>query len=409
VTGAGEVAGLDDAQLLERFVGRHDEAAFETLLRRHGPMVFGVCRRMLRDPQDAEDAFQATFLVLIRKAPSLADRRLVGNWLYGVAYRTALKARGRAARRHRRDAEMAERVVPAAPDEPVWRDFRPVLDDELHRLPAKYRAPVTLCYLEGKTFQEAARELGWPAGTVSGRLARARALLRSRLARRGVTLSAAVLGTLLGQQARAAVSESLLTATANAAQALAAGAASAGAISSPVMALTREVVQAMFMTHVKWTAGLLGAVVLATGASMVTLHRQDEPAAAGPLARADVPPPRAAQPGGQGESKLTTLRKAKVAAAQAVLDERTREFLAGRGTQEFLLEASRRLAESQRELNPAKADLVAALQAHLNRVKEMEAVDKERFNAGRITVAQVKEAEYYRLEAEIWLEQAKGR
>src|SRR5262249_43793015 len=149
---------------------------FEVLLRRHGPMVYGVCRRVLHDPHETDDAFQATFLVLIRKARSLSQRERVANWLYGVAYRTALKVRTNAARRRTRQETMTDVPATVAEDEVLWRDLRPVLDEELNRLPAKYRIPVVLCYLEGKTFTEAAQELGWPAGTVSGRLARAREL-----------------------------------------------------------------------------------------------------------------------------------------------------------------------------------------------------------------------------------------
>src|SRR5262249_26019760 len=153
---------------------------------RHGPMVLGVCRRVLDHAHDAEDAFQATFLVLARKAASIVARDTVGNWLYGVAYRTAHKARVAAARRRLKERQMSR---PEALDEDVWRELRPVLDQELNRLPEKYREPVILCDLEGQTRKEAARRLGWPEGTLSGRLSRARVLLAKRLARHGLTLS----------------------------------------------------------------------------------------------------------------------------------------------------------------------------------------------------------------------------
>ncbi len=186
----GDVA---DGPLLERFVTRRDEAAFETLLRRHGPMVLGVCRRVLRRAEDVEDAFQATFLVLVRKAASLRRRELVGNWLYGVAYRAALEANA-SARRRARERQVSEVPEPASPGgEAADWDLRAILDEELNRLPDKYRAAVVLCELEGRTRKEAARELGIPEGTLSSRLATARALLGRRLAARGVTLSAAAL------------------------------------------------------------------------------------------------------------------------------------------------------------------------------------------------------------------------
>jgi RNA polymerase sigma factor (sigma-70 family) len=166
-------AGLTDGQLLESFLGGQDEAAFEALVRRHGPMVLGVCRRVLRIHHDAEDAFQATFLVLVRKGDTIRPREMVANWLFGVAYRTAQKARGRIARRRVREAQVKEMPEPeaVAPEE-GWGDWRPLLDQELSRLPDKYRVPVVLCDLEGKTGKEAARQLGWPEGTVSSRLAR---------------------------------------------------------------------------------------------------------------------------------------------------------------------------------------------------------------------------------------------
>src|SRR5262249_4084004 len=159
-------------------------AAFAALVRRHGPMVLGVCRRVLHNPHDADDAFQATFLVLVKKASAVVPRELVGHWLYGVAYRTALKAKTLAARRRRPERQVREMSRQPAREEEVWNDLRPLLDRELDRLPEKLRALVVLCELEGKSRKEAARQLGLAEGTVSSRLARARVLLAKRLARR---------------------------------------------------------------------------------------------------------------------------------------------------------------------------------------------------------------------------------
>jgi RNA polymerase sigma-70 factor (ECF subfamily) len=214
---------VTDRQLLERFVTRRDGAAFAALAQRHGPRVLAVCRRTLRHEQDAEDVFQATFLVLARKAAVIPWQESVSRWLSAVAYRLALHARGGAARRRRRErparavrpetppADRGGHEPPADPGgewdslpekyhpcaeplaEVARRELRRVLDDELRRLPEKYRAPVVLCYLEGKTNEEAARELGWPTGSMSRRLARARALLRQRLTRRGLALATVVL------------------------------------------------------------------------------------------------------------------------------------------------------------------------------------------------------------------------
>jgi RNA polymerase sigma factor (sigma-70 family) len=178
-----------DAELLDRFTRSRDPGAFAALVRRHGPMVFGVCRRVLRDPNDADEAFQVTFLVLVRKAGGLRDPGRLANWLYGVANRVARKARVSAARRgrHERAAAGPDRTVP--PEQPADADLRAILDEEMVALPDKYRAPLVLCYLEGLTNEAAAERLGWPPGSMSYRLARGRELLRKRLVRRGVCLA----------------------------------------------------------------------------------------------------------------------------------------------------------------------------------------------------------------------------
>lgn len=207
-----------DSLLLARFVGARDETAFATLVARHGPMVLGVCRRLLRDTHDAEDAFQATFLVLARKAATLRQPELLASWLYGVAYRVASKARARAARRlaHERQVAVMPRFEPPA-DAAQW-EVRALLDEELRRLPDKYRAPLVLCYLEGMTNEQAARKLGWPIGSMSARLARGRELLRRRLSRRGMLLAAAPFAFLLSEcTAVAAVPPALATAAVNSA------------------------------------------------------------------------------------------------------------------------------------------------------------------------------------------------
>ena len=208
----------DDAQLLGRYLGHRDEAAFTAIVRRYGAMVWGVCARRLGETPDAEDAFQATFLVLVRKAPNLRGPDSLGPWLYGVANRTALKAKGRNARQVAREQTRTHDAGCKLREEPnqesLWDELRPVLDEELNRLPEKYRRPLLLCYLQGLSNEEAAQALGCPKGTVFSRLSRARDLLRQRLARRGVGVTGTVLATVLtGNAATKAVPVALLEAT----------------------------------------------------------------------------------------------------------------------------------------------------------------------------------------------------
>ncbi len=260
LAGPRGAAQQSDGQLLERFVARRDEAAFEAILSRHGAMVLNVCRRVLPGVHDAEDAFQATFLVLARKAGSVRKQQSVGSWLYGVAYRIALKARAGARRRreHERQAGTMPQTSPIA--EIVWRDLRPVLDEELSHLPEKYRGPVVLCDLEGKTHDQAARELGRPAGSVSRWLARGRELLRRRLVGRGIALSTGVLVSTLTAQARAAVLPRTLTAETLRA-ALVFGSGAPAAIAVPRAAALAEAALRNTWSGLAARAGLLLALI----------------------------------------------------------------------------------------------------------------------------------------------------
>jgi RNA polymerase sigma factor (sigma-70 family) len=262
----GEVG---DGQLLRRFVACHDEAAFAALVRRHGPMVLGVCRRVVGNDHDAEDAFQATFLVLARKAPSLRSAALLGNWLYGVAYRTALKARTAAARR--RALERRGRTMPRAERAPEdLAELRSYLDLELERLPEKYRVPVVLCELEGRPRQEVARLLRLPEGTLSSRLATARKQLARRLALRGLTLSAAALALALTREATASpVPPVLAASTVRAAALFAAGAPTATVIPAGVVHLARGVLKSMLVSKLNLVAVLLAAGLCAAGVVLV--------------------------------------------------------------------------------------------------------------------------------------------
>jgi RNA polymerase sigma factor (sigma-70 family) len=260
-------AALTDGQLLAEYVRRRDAAALEALVRRHGPMVWGVCRRALADDHDAEDAFQATFLVLVRKAASVTPRDKVANWLYGVAHRTALKARATISTRKGRERQVAEMPEPAAAGQAPWDDLLPVLDEELSRLPDRYRTVVVLCDLEGRTRKDVARLLGVPEGTVAAWVARARVMLAQRLVRRGITLSGGTLAALL---APAGVPGSVVS---NTVALIAAGKApGTGTVSVKVAALAEGELRAMLPTRIKVATALFFVAALACGGLAVRGH-----------------------------------------------------------------------------------------------------------------------------------------
>jgi RNA polymerase sigma factor (sigma-70 family) len=266
-------AGLSDGQLLEGYLRRRDEAALAALVRRHGPMVWGVCRRVLRNYHDAEDAFQATFLVLVRKAASVVPREMVANWLYGVAHQTARKARATTAKRGAREKQVTEMPEPATTDPQLWDDLQPLLDQELSGLPDMYRAAIVLCDLEGKTRKEAARQFGVPEGTLAARLARGRVMLAKGLARHGLAVSGGSLAVVLAQNAAlAGVPASMMSSTIKAASLFAAGpAAATGVVSANVAGLAEGVLKTMLLTKVKIvTAALLAVATLGMGAGWLT-------------------------------------------------------------------------------------------------------------------------------------------
>jgi RNA polymerase sigma factor (sigma-70 family) len=273
-------AGLGDGELLGCFIERRDEAALAALVKRHGPMVWGVCRRLLSH-HDAEDAFQATFLVLVRKSASIVPREMVGNWLYGAAHQTALQARRTAARRRAREVQVTQMPDTEAVQQDQWPDVQPLLDQELSRLPDNYRVVIVLCDLEGRTRKEVARQLGVPEGTVAGRLARARAMLAKRLAQRGVTLSGGALEAVLAQNmVSAGVPGSVVSSTISAANLFAAG--QTAAVPVKVAALTEGVLKTMLLSKLKNAAALLVVIAL-IGLGAIGVAKQ------GPLAVARSP------------------------------------------------------------------------------------------------------------------------
>jgi RNA polymerase sigma factor (sigma-70 family) len=247
--GGGSVTGMTDGQLLEQFLTRKDEvaaAAFSALVSHHGPMVWNVCNGVLSDAHAAEDAFQATFLILVRKAGSIRQRETLAPWLYGVARRVAVRARASAARRRVHESQGAEMIEAAAAPELSHREELEALHEEVDRLPEKCRTAVVLCHLDGRTHAEAARLLKCPAGTVSVRVSRARELLRVRLTRRGLALSVATGLTLGPEAARAAIPAGLAASTVKAAMCVAAGTGiTAGIVPAAVAQLTEGVQRTM--------------------------------------------------------------------------------------------------------------------------------------------------------------------
>lgn len=291
-----EAAALSDGQLLARFIEQRDEIAFAALMDRHARMVFGVCRRLLNNVHDAEDAFQAAFLVLARKAHSVQPREMVGNWLYGVAYQTSRKARTVAARRSMRESLVADIPEPTAPERVAGNELQPLLDQELNRLPDKYRVPIVLCDLEGRGHKEAADQLGWPQGTLSGRLSRARDLLARRLRRHGLALPAGSLAVLLAESSMAPAMPTILAESmSRAATRIAAGQTAASLVTASVAALMEGTMKSMLLTKLTIGAAVVCTALLGiAGSGIFTQH------ALAQRERADAVAQREGRPGPDG-------------------------------------------------------------------------------------------------------------
>ncbi len=281
IFGAGTVAGLAEWELLRRYLERGDEDAFAAIVARHGPMVLGACRRVLADPADADDAFQVTFLTLARKGRSLGESDAIGPWLYGVALRVALRARTASSRRRNHEGRAQARVAGASDLEgPDRRELGAIVAEELAGLPAKYRAPLVLCQIEDLTHEDAARQLGWPVGTVKGRLSRARDLLRGRLARRGLepAHAPALMALVRGELPR--VPADLAARTVRAALDFAAGRAAGGAPATAAALLRELGEEAMFAKFGK--VAVAAMVALGTGAGVLAYQETKGPKDATP-------------------------------------------------------------------------------------------------------------------------------
>jgi RNA polymerase sigma factor (sigma-70 family) len=406
----GSVAGLSEGQLLERFATAGDEAAFEALLTRYGPMVLGICRGVLRNPADVEDAFQATFLVLVQKAGTLRNRDLLGNWLFGVASRVARRARAVGARR-RAFEESNPRVDPPAPGDghDADRDSQlSIIHEEVCRLPRKYRVAVLLCYLEGLTHQEAARQLGWPLGTVKGRLARARGLLQRRLTRRGVALSVSAIATGLASTVRAAVPGALIESTLKAALALAAGRTLAAAgIAANVVTLVEGVSNIMFLNTFKAVVTVLVAGAVTTGAGVLAFQGDAGPGT--PPAGAPGPPTSVATAPVEIPNAFKNAVSPLLDAAGRMYQSQWDAYAKGRVGGDRIAEASRRWLETQLSESAGADDRIAAYAAHLKRMTILEAYEYSQLPKHQGADESFAAARFLRLQAEQMLADEKGR
>jgi RNA polymerase sigma factor (sigma-70 family) len=412
--------GKTDGQLLECFIAEKDEAAFEALVRRHGPMVLGVCRRLLRNSHDAEDAFQVTFLILVHNAATIVPRENVAKWLYGVAYRTAQKARGQSAKRWAKEKQV--RVLPeaVAADKKCWRDLEPLLDQELNRLPNKYRVPIILCELEGRTHKEAARQLGWPPGTLSVRLARAKALLAKRLSRRGLALSAGA-AALAQNGASASVPSALVASTVKAATLYVARQVSAGVVSAKITALMKGVLISMFLTKVKNLTVIVLLVSFVTASAIVSGHvLRAEPDATkrgtAPATQEKDKPKKGdkAAPKPEGadakvrellKKRLTTLKelvRIKYNMALGLLGIRARPLAE-------LMQANTHLVQAELELCESDQQRLAVHGRALVFAKELETTTEKWFKNTELAQDEFLTVVAYQLEAEIAYERAKAK
>lgn len=332
VTSHSALSELPDAELLARFARQGDETAFTALVRRHGPMVLGVCRRLVRDGHAAEDALQATFLVLARKADSLAQPELLAHWLYGVAYRTAKKARREAARRHVHESQ-AVRAEAVDPSEEIDRqDLGAIVDEEINRLPERYRVPVVLCYLQGQTNAEAARHLGCSRGTIATLLARARDKLRRRLTQRGIGLAVgAALGALAPTVQSGTVSLALVNVTVKAAMLLSAGqAAAVAALAAQAVALAKGVSKGMLIEKLRIPAAILIVTAMVGTGAGVSAYRAGVPdpdvvdstteAEPGPQNKPEEQRKHVSAPAGLPKTAKTTIRTANFVVTAPTLE-----------------------------------------------------------------------------------------
>jgi RNA polymerase sigma factor (sigma-70 family) len=412
---AKELRNLTDGQLLGRFLTEGDEAAFALLIRRHGAMVLGVCRRILGNIPDAEDAFQAVFVVLLRKAGALTSRSGIGGWLHLVARMTASKAKAAAGIRQAKERNAAR---PEVHHEESRNDWLPDLDEEIARLPEKYRQALVLCDLEGKTRHEAALQLRWPEGTVAGRLARARALLAERLLRR-VHLDSRVLPEPLAKTTNAPLPLALFETTLESVTRLAAQTPTAQfVLAEPVRALAKGVIRSMFWNKMKIVATVLVAAVGLAGVGGKTVQILAEQLRAQTLEKTPndqvSEPAQGVEPAGRPQEKEQRAPEARM--REEALLKAAKESYEARvqllhnfiiGSVDQVIPWSVRWLNAQLRLADTRNDKLTAYEQHLKRMKDIEHLIQQRVDQGTIERGAFSQFHYYRLEAEIWLDDAK--
>ncbi len=431
IFGGGTLSALSDGQLLELFLGRRDEAgeqAFRTLVERHGPMVYRVCGQVVGDCHVAQDAFQAVFLVLARKAGTVRNRESVGSWLYGVALRVAARARTGLNRRRARERQAEdghEEILARTAQATGHPDDAEAVHQEVGRLSEKYRVPIVLCYLEGLTHDQAAARLGWPVGTVRSRLARARDQLRVRLVRRGVTVPAALgpLAGWLGFDAAGIVDAATMAATSfstvpaellamtirSACQMADGKAATVALFSSTAFSLTRGVLKTMALEKIvtmAWT--VLPAGILVITAGLVIGHesgskqKRQETSAPSQESKAVIAPAAPEPP-----DPVDRLLRQLLEASRLRFEAQRPYYEEGRITIDRFVMASDRLLEVERLVARNGSEALAAMQRHVDRLKQIEARERKELEAGKSTSADVAEITQNRLEAEVMLMKAK--
>jgi RNA polymerase sigma factor (sigma-70 family) len=405
--GNGRLADLSDRQLLERFVSSDDserEDAFAMLLERHGPMVWGVCRRLLPDRDDAADAFQATFLVLVRRVRCIRADESLGPWLFGVSRRVAARARARALRRRSRETGEVEAVASPAPD-PDRFERLAILDEEIGRLPERESAVVVLCDLEGLPHEEAARRLGCPVGTVESRLSRGRQRLRDRLVRRGLAPAAAAMSAELAREASAAMPLAIIKNTIR----FVTSSLTAGAMPATVTALAEGVIQMMWLARLKPLAVVVAALILTTAG--VAVQGRQRPAPEGARAQAKTatsPPAAAALPVMAANQAIAREQLALVNETLAMLHRFAQNASISVSDPAFSLWGRRKL-DTIRKTGAGKAEIIAALEEYINNLKNEEAIAEAKRQSARGTQVQIHDVRFRRMEAEIFLNEEKAR